>query len=143
MDLFQACCRDANATLPRRGTPDSAGFDFAASADCEIPAWSRCTVPTGVIVAIAPGYVGQLWSRSSMAIKGCDVQAGVIDSDYRGPVGVVLSNGTDAPIRIKCGERVAQMIILPIYAGPVKEVSSVGELPATQRGQGGFGSTGK
>jgi dUTP pyrophosphatase len=97
-------------------------------------------VPTGLFLEIPPGYVGLVWPRSGLAVRhGIDTLAGVIDSDYRGEVKVVLANhGTEA-FRIAPGDRIAQLLIQRVERGHFMRVDS---LDATARGEGGFGSTG-
>lgn len=97
-------------------------------------------VPTGVRVAVPPGYYGRVAPRSGLAVKKfVDVGAGVIDADYRGDIGVVLFNLSDVPFEVKRGDRIAQLVIEKISMGDVIQVESLDD---TQRGDGGFGSTG-
>lgn len=130
---------DEGATLPTRGDPFAAGLDLYALEDCTVGKIQRL-VKTGVHMAIPEGYWGNIRSRSSLAYKhGVFTEAGVIDSSYRGPIGVVMYciNGD---YEIKKGDRVAQLIIETHSSMNPVQVDS---LPETQRGQGGFGSTGK
>lgn len=94
---------------------------------------------TGIAVAIAPGYCGLVWPRSGLAGHGLDTSAGVIDSDYRGPVKVLLCNGTPHRKTVHAGDRIAQLLIMPVLMPNVIEVDA---LPASERGANGFGSTG-
>ena len=134
-----------NAKTPTRGTIDSAGLDLYSANDYAILPQERVLVKTDIAVKIPRGFYGRIADRSSMAWKkGAHVIAGVIDADYRGPLGVVLYNlsQTDELI-IKQGDRVAQLVITPINAVEVFEVSNEEFLlENTERGQGGFGSTG-
>eukprot|EP00588_Corethron_pennatum_P010974 CAMPEP_0194270302 /NCGR_PEP_ID=MMETSP0169-20130528/4316_1 /TAXON_ID=218684 /ORGANISM="Corethron pennatum, Strain L29A3" /LENGTH=164 /DNA_ID=CAMNT_0039012303 /DNA_START=153 /DNA_END=647 /DNA_ORIENTATION=- len=129
-----------NATLPRKGSSDAAGFDLCSSADMVIPASGRGIVPTDLSIATPPGTYGRIAPRSGLAAKkSIDVGAGVIDIDYRGPVGIILFNHGDTDFEIKRGDRVAQLILERIsYAGLVE----VDNLDETERGEDGFGSTG-
>ena len=131
----------ANATLPYRATSGAAGYDITCTETVHIPPNERRLVPTGIAVAIPDGYVGIVKSRSSMAWKRTlDVEAGVIDSDYRAEVKVLLHNAHSSMERIvTAGERVAQMLLVAVPDMVVTERTC---LPSTQRGQGGFGSTG-
>jgi len=98
-------------------------------------------VKTDIAVAIPPGFYGRIAPRSSLAWKShIDVGAGVVDEDYRGPVGVVLFNLGNAPFKINKGDRIAQLVLTKITTPPVEEVD---DLNATARAEGGFGSTGK
>lgn len=128
------------AKLPERGTPFAAGLDLFALSDCTVVT-SPTLVETGVAMEIPPGYVGQIWSRSSMAFKNHVFrEAGIIDSDYRNTIKVLLYSHGDTAYTIKAGDKVAQILIMPISTMNCKVVDS---LSSTVRDQGGFGSTGK
>nr|UMO78372.1 Deoxyuridine 5'-triphosphate nucleotidohydrolase [Pandoravirus belohorizontensis] len=129
-----------DAVLPRRGTPGAAGYDLWAVGTTTVPARGRAQVRTGLAVAIPTGYYGRVAPRSSLAVRGIDVGAGVIDADYRGEVGVVLLNHTDADYVVQGEARIAQLLIEKI-AQP--EPEWVDSLDDTERGSGGFGSTGR
>lgn len=136
-----------NATMPTRGTAESAGYDLYATEDVTIDNQRAEMIHTGVSVEIPKGYVGLLFARSGIATKkhlrpsNC---VGVIDSDYRGEVMVSLYNDNYHSIHstqtVSKGERVAQLVILP-YISPELVLSE--ELSDTDRGEGGFGSTDK
>ena len=129
-----------SAQLPRRGSPHSAGYDLASTVEVSVPAKGKALVDTGLSVSIPAGHYGRVAPRSGLAVKHfIDVGAGVIDSDYRGPLSVVLFNFGDEPFAVKPGDRIAQLIIEKIEHPEVEEVS---ELDDTVRGAGGFGSTG-
>lgn len=129
------------AILPTRGSPEAAGLDLYAGVRVILPPGTRAVIPTGVAVAIPEDMVGLIWPRSGMAVKhGIDVLAGVIDSDYRGEIAVVLQNHGQEVVTIRQGDRIAQMIVQRYERENVFEVD---ELPASDRGAGGFGSTGK
>lgn len=131
-----------DATIPTRGTPGSAGLDLYALKSDTIGPNSTHLVNTGVAMEIPEHHVGLIKSRSSLASKHhIDVAAGVIDSDYRGPIMVLLRNGSNVPFSYAQGDRVAQLIIFPV-AMPELLVTEH-ELDDTGRGDGGFGSTGK
>ncbi|KAH3744937.1 deoxyuridine triphosphatase [Pelomyxa schiedti] len=130
-----------NATLPMRATPNACGYDLYSAAPIVIPAMGRVLVPTDIAVAIPSGHYGRIAPRSSLALNhGIDVGAGVIDSDYRGHVQVLLFNFAQAPFQVAKGDRIAQLIIEKISTPPIIEVES---LDGTLRGDGGFGSTGR
>jgi dUTP pyrophosphatase len=130
--------------LPRYATPGSAGLDLAAAIeqDLVIGPGRRVLVPTGFRLALPGGFEAQIRPRSGLALTtGLTVlnAPGTIDSDYRGEVAVLLINlGQDAA-RIRRGDRVAQMIVAPVSRASIETVE---ELPTSDRGQGGFGSTG-
>jgi dUTP pyrophosphatase len=129
-----------DAKLPSRATPGSAGLDIYAAHGVMIASGTRRVVKTDVSIAVPMGTYGRLAPRSGLAFKhGIDVCAGVIDADYRGPLGVVLSNHSDTDFVVTPGDRVAQLIIEQIS---VLEPIQVEELDETTRGAGGFGSTG-
>ncbi len=131
--------------LPFYATDGAAAMDLHAclEAPLTIAAGARAIVPTGLAVAIPAGHVGLLAVRSSMGVKRGVTLAngvGVIDSDYRGEVGVGLMNVSGDAYTVLPGDRIAQLIVLPV-AQPAPEL--VEELPETGRGTGGFGSTGR
>ena len=130
------------ADLPTRAHPTDAGLDLAASETTHIAPGVVTLVPTGVAVAIPEGHVGILAARSSLAVKKSMTLAngvGIIDSDYRGEIKVPIIPLDGCHNLIQAGQKIAQLIILPI-ALPTVEVVSV--LPESVRGLGGFGSTG-
>ncbi|MDE7262648.1 MAG: dUTP diphosphatase [Oscillospiraceae bacterium] len=131
--------------LPYYATAGAAALDLHACLDQPetIPGGGQVLIPTGVAVAIPAGYVGILASRSSMGVRngvGFSNGIGVIDSDYRGPLRVGLHNLREAPYTVQPGDRIAQLLVVPV-ACPELEV--VDALPETERGEGGFGSTGR
>lgn len=127
------------AVRPTRATDCSAGLDLHADETATIPEYCRVWISTGLAVAIAPGYVGLVWPRSGLAGHGLDTSAGVIDSDYRGELKVLLCNGTPHRKTVHRGDRIAQLLVLPVGMPNLIEVDA---LPATARGENGFGSTG-
>ncbi|GMH32390.1 hypothetical protein BSKO_00224 [Bryopsis sp. KO-2023] len=129
-----------NATIPQRGSSRAAGYDLSSAEDCSVPARGKTLIKTDLSVAIPPGTYGRVAPRSGLALKKfIDVGAGVIDEDYRGPLGVILFNFSDTEFEVKTGDRIAQLILERIYTPDVEEVE---ELDDTERGTGGFGSTG-
>ena len=130
-----------NATLPSKGSPQSAGFDLSASEPTSIPPGGRGIVKTDLSIACPPGTYARIAPRSGLAIKkGIDVGAGVVDADYRGPVGVILFNlDSENVFEVQKGDRIAQLILEKISMVGLKEVDDLDE---TTRGAGGFGSTG-
>ena len=134
-----------NAVIPTYGTTYSAGADLYActSGDVTIEAHATEFIHTGLCMEIPVGYVGLIYARSGLACKRGLAPAnkvGVIDSDYRGEIIVALHNHTDEPKTIEQGERVAQIVITPFLH---VDYVVADELEDTQRGDGGFGSTGK
>jgi len=133
------------AAMPQRATPGSAGLDLSAA--IEAPAAIRhgdaVGIPTGIAIQLDPGYVCLVFGRSGLAVKHgvAPVNAvGVVDSDYRGELTVFLTCHREEGYTVSPGERIAQMVILPVaMAEPVR----VEALDETSRGTGGFGSTGK
>ncbi|KNC52553.1 deoxyuridine 5'-triphosphate nucleotidohydrolase [Thecamonas trahens ATCC 50062] len=128
------------AVLPVRGSPLAAGYDLASAHDLVVPAHGKALAKTDLAIAVPDGTYGRIAPRSGLAWKHfIDVGAGVIDADYRGNVGVVLYNHSDVDFNIAVGDRVAQLVLEKI-ATP--DVVAVDDLDATDRGAGGFGSTG-
>jgi len=132
----------ADLPLPAYESEGAAGLDLRAAEACEIASGGRALVPTGLSIALPPGFEGQVRPRSGLAIKhGVTVlnAPGTIDCDYRGEVKVILVNFGDVPFRIARGDRIAQLIVAPVTRVAVAEAES---LDATARGSGGFGSSG-
>ena len=129
-----------DAILPTRAHPDDAGLDLYGLEDALIGPQSGKMVRTGVAMEIPAGHVGLIGDRSSMAKKGLKTAGGVIDAGYRGEIQIIFWNLSSEPIRIQRGERIAQLMILPIATQAEREVA---ELSETARGTGGFGSTGR
>lgn len=134
-----------DAKIPTRGSSESAGYDLYAciNSPVTIAAHSPVKIGTGLAIEIPDGYFGAVFARSGLATKqglrpaNC---VGVCDSDYRGEYIVALHNDTDEAKLITPGERIAQLIVMPYLA---VEFNEVNELSDTDRGEGGFGSTGK
>jgi len=131
----------AGGALPEYGSQGAAGADLRASEAVVIAPGGRAAVPTGVRLEIPPGHAGLVWPRSGLAVRhGIDTLAGVIDSDYRGEVKVVLVNHGDEPFAIAAGDRVAQLLLQRVERAAFVAADAVGD---TGRGSGGFGSTGR
>ena len=131
---------NVNAKLPMKSSSGSAGYDLAASENAVIPAHDKCLVKTGLAIAIPPDCYGRVAPRSGLALKKfIDVGAGVIDSDYRGELGVILFNFSNDDFCINMGDRIAQLIFEKIKTPKIKEVD---ELEGTDRGSKGYGSSG-
>lgn len=136
---------DDEASQPTQGTKSAAGWDLRALNDTEVVKGSSTKIRTGLAVAIPEGWEGQIRSRSSLGAKGMIMPNGVgtIDSDYRGELMVLATwIGEGDSIKLAKGERIAQMLIAPVPLTTYKEVS-LDELSATDRGEGGFGSSGR
>lgn len=130
-----------DAHMPTYGTRGAAGLDLYASTDVTIQPNERMLIPTGVAMEIPDGHFCYVMGRSGNTIKkGLHVALGTIDSDYIGEIGVMAFNQSDEVISFAKGDRVAQMVILPY---PKIEFVEVDELSDTERGTGGYGSTGK
>ena len=131
--------------LPYYATAGAAALDLHACTgdDTLIPPNGRTMIPTGLAVAIPEGHVGIMAVRSSMGAKhGVNLAngIGVIDSDYRGELRVTLHNTTDTAYSVHPGDRIAQLMVIPVACPPIEVVDT---LPETDRGEGGFGSTGR
>ncbi len=130
--------------LPKYQTTDAAGADLMADLEqaLTLNPGERKLVPTGIAIALPHGYEAQVRPRSGLAIKkgiGLVNSPGTIDADYRGEIQVILINWGQEPVIIERGERIAQMIIAPVHQAAFIETDS---LESTDRGSGGFGSTG-
>ena len=135
-------CHDLD--LPARASDHAAGFDLRAAVDAPLVLGpgERALIPTGISVAIPPGYEGQVRPRSGLAIRNgiALVNApGTIDADYRGEVQVIAINLGSEPFAIGRGDRIAQLVIAPVLDVALELVD---DLTETTRGTGGFGSTG-
>lgn len=132
---------NSNAKIPTRANPNDAGADLYSIESVIIPPLSRAIVKTGIVLEIPESYYGRIAPRSGLAAKsGIDVLAGVIDSSYRGEIGVVLFNSDSSnSFIVNTGDRIAQLIIENHYNPVFVEVP---DLTETNRGEGGFGSSG-
>ena len=133
------------AIIPTYGSPSAAGADLYANVaeDTVIEYGKTMKIKTGIAMEIPEGYVGLIFARSGLSCKHGLAPAnkvGVIDSDYRGEYIVALHNDTDVPRTIAPQERIAQLVIMPFLEAEFEETA---ELSETERGSGGFGSTGK
>jgi dUTP pyrophosphatase len=131
---------DKEAKLPVYGHSGDAGMDLFSAVDYVLRAGEVYAVPTGIKMEIPPGYVGLIWDKSGLSLRGLHRLAGVVDAGYRGEVKVVLANlGADA-LPVEKGMKIAQMLIQPVVQVDIVDVE---DLDDSSRGEGGFGSTGK
>lgn len=131
-----------DAELPAYARPGDAGMDLRSVEDAVVPRGGRALVKTGLAMQLPFGYEAQVRPRSGLALKhGVTVlnTPGTIDSGYRGEVGVILANFGDADFPVAKGDRIAQLVIAPVTQAEVEESEVI---DATDRGTGGFGSTG-
>jgi dUTP pyrophosphatase len=143
--LVQRLPHGQGLELPAYQTPLAAGLDLRAAVADELvlAPGARAAVPTGLCLAIPAGFEGQVRPRSGLALRlGLAVlnAPGTVDADYRGEVQVILVNLGQESVRLKRGERIAQLVIAPVVQASLREVPA---LPATERGEGGFGHTGR
>lgn len=143
---FKRLAHGKGLKLPQYQTEDAAGMDLPAAVDEDDEFIIECgeieIIPTGLALAIPPGYEGQVRPRSGLAFRrgiGIINAPGTIDADYRGELKVALINLGTEPVAIKRGDRIAQLIIAPVAQAKIVEAD---ELPDTTRGEGGFGHTG-
>jgi dUTP pyrophosphatase len=130
------------ARIPEYKTPGAAGMDLCTKFDVELSPMERQMVPTGVRMEIPTGFEGQVRPRSGLAMKhGLTMvnTPGTIDSDYRGEIMCILINLGSETVRLAAGERIAQLVVVPVVQARLDVVESLDE---TERGEGGFGSTG-
>ena len=134
---------DPDMPMPAYAHPDDAGADLATAVDIELAPGERATVPTGISIALPEGYVGLVHPRSGLAARhGLSIvnAPGTIDAGYRGEIQVCLINlDRTRPIQLRRGDLIAQLVVQPVSHALFVPV---GELPASQRGSGGYGSTG-
>jgi dUTP pyrophosphatase len=131
-----------SASVPVKKSNDAAAYDLFSDETLGLPPNMVTAVKTGVALEIPKGWKGEIYSRSGLSLKGLVVanQPGKIDSDYRGPIKILLHNWTSSYIALTRGDRIAQLEINPVYDVDFVEVD---ELSKTDRGEKGFGSTGK
>lgn len=145
-NVLNFCKLSENAVLPKRATKGAAGMDLCACIENEIVLnpGERALVPTGIAISLpSEDYAAFLFARSGLGVKhGITLSngVGVIDSDYRGEIRAGLCNMSKEPYTIKPNERIAQLVIMRVENFPLVEVKT---LDSTERGAGGFGSTGK
>ena len=139
-NFFETKLLHDSAKNPTKGHVNDAGWDLYSSETVSIPAGATVLISTGIAMAIPKHYVGLIWDRSSMGVKGVHRHAGVIDSGYRGEVKVCLHNTTKEAYHVERGDRIAQLLIQEV---PVFRQHTVNEIDSTNRGNAGFGSTGK
>lgn len=130
------------ATLPTRALEGSAGYDLSSAIDTVVPAYGKALCPTDLMIIVPPETYGRIAPRSGISWKHhLDIGCGVIDASYRGAVGVVLFNHSDTDFKVSVGDRIAQLILEKcVMDAQVKEVDEMDT--NTERGTGGFGSTG-
>ncbi len=127
-------------TLPHYAHPGDAGIDLRSAMETIIEPGTHQVVKAGIKMAIPQGFVGLIWDKSGYAAKhGIHVLAGVVDSGYRGEIGVVMMNLGKDPFKITHDQKIAQMLIQPVASAKISEVE---DLEDTSRSEGGFGSTG-
>ena len=131
-----------NIAIPAYATPGSAGVDLCSTMYCMIKPGEQALIPTGIKMAIPEGYEGQIRPRSGLALNNRIIipnAPGTIDSDYRGEIMVMLLNMGTEPFSLSFGDRIAQLVFVPVARAKFEPVK---ELDQTKRGAGGFGSTG-
>ena len=131
---------DDGAFKPYKAHPEDAGFDIMARERKTVPAHGSAIFDTGVHIEIPQGFVGFLKSKSGLNVKYGITSEGVIDAGYTGSIGVKLYNNTPIPYTVERGDKISQLVILPIYSDELEVVDSLDE---TARGNNGFGSSGR
>ena len=133
---------DTELPTPQRAHVGDAGIDLFGRIDVVLAPGERAAVPTGIIVAIPEGFAGLVLPRSGLALRhgvGVVNGPGLIDAGYRGEVQVLLVNHGSEPVELRRGDRIAQLVVVAV---PEVELIESSKLPASDRGEGGFGSTG-
>lgn len=128
------------AILPKRAHEMDAGLDLFSCEDITIDSDERAAVKTGISLSLPSGYAGLIWDKSGVSFAGVKTFGGVIDAGYRGEIKVILMNFGHEPFIIRRGQKIAQILVQKIS---MCETIEVDELDDTERGAGGFGSTGK
>lgn len=132
--------RSRMATVPNYAHPGDAGLDLFSCEKTLLKIGERKIIKTGIVIEIPAGFVGLIWGKSGLAVKqGLVVMGGVIDSTYRGEIGVILYNIAKTDYQIEIGDKIAQLLIQPVIRVNLEETS---KLSKTKRGHSGFGSTG-
>lgn len=134
---------DSGAFMPKRAHDYDGGLDLFAMEDVQLRPQSSEFFETGVHIAVPRGFVGFVKSRSGLMRKNSVDTDGTIDADYTGSIGVTLFNHSKADVYIKRGDRIAQLVIVPCLLPKAEDLELVDELEETERGAGGFGSTGR
>ncbi|KAI5955772.1 DUT1 [Candida jiufengensis] len=142
-DNLKVYLRSEKGKIPTKGSILAAGYDLYSSEEAIIPAQGQGLVSTDISIIVPIGTYGRVAPRSGLAVKhGISTGAGVIDADYRGEVKIVLFNHSKKDFEIKQGDRIAQLVLERIVNAEIEEIS-LAALTSTDRGDGGFGSTGK
>lgn len=140
--IFKVFLESELAKVPSRADEGAAGYDLSSVEELEIEPGTRKLVNTGVRMQLPMCTYGRVAPRSGLSVKGIDIGAGVIDESYRGLVKVLLINNSKATFKVHVGDRIAQLVIEPICRLKPTIISDVKEFDASERGDGGFGSTG-
>lgn len=134
---------DPGAYMPERAHREDAGYDLRSPISCAVRHLEPCVIDTGVHIEIPQGYVGMLKSKSGLNVRHDLTGEGVIDSGYSGSIRVKLyNNGLDS-YEIRRGDKIIQLVLLPIITPELELVSSLDEFISSERGSNGFGSTGR
>jgi len=140
-DILRFVRLTENARAPSRESSKAGGLDLYSSLNTTVPAKGKRLIPTDLQIKLPEGCYGRIAPRSGLALEHhIDIGGGVIDQDYRGNIGVIVYNHSDTPFVVFRGDRIAQLIWEKNYYPSLEEVES---LNSTERGAGGFGSTGK
>ncbi len=139
-EILEVLKLNTEAKLPTRAHVGDAGIDLYALNDVILISRTPAKIQTGIAMAIPHGFVGMICDRSSMGAKGIRVLGGIVDSGYRGEVQVLLILLSDGNFEIKKGDKIAQMLIMPVNLCSLKEVEALSD---TSRSTGGFGSSGR
>jgi len=140
-DIIRVQLLDSMAKTPTRANTNDAGWDLYSAIDTIVPSKQRKTVRTGIAIQMPEQFAGLIWPRSGLSVKhGIDVLAGVVDSGYRGEIMVCLYNTSEENVSISTGDRIAQIIFQEVPRVTMEIHETLG---SSQRGDNGFGSSGK
>lgn len=140
--IFKVFLESEFAKVPLRADEGAAGYDLSSVDELIIPNGTRKLVSTGIKIQLPMCTYGRVAPRSGLSVKGIDIGAGVIDESYRGIVKVLMINNTGSDYKVNVGDRIAQLLIQPICTLKPTIVENIEQLDGTERGEGGFGSTG-
>ena len=134
---------DEGAFMPERAHELDAGYDLRTPEDVTVSQYGNVIINTGVHVAIPKGYVGMLKSKSGLNVKSGITGEGVIDSGYTGAIVAKLYSNSNQVVKFNRGDKIIQLVLLPIYTPNLEKVDSIEEFGDSERGENGFGSTGR
>ena len=132
-----------NAQKPVKAYDSDAGYDLFSPVDIEVPEFGSATIDTGVHILIPDGYAGKLCAKSGLNVKHNLISTGLIDAGYTGSIKVKLYNLSDRPYYVRAGDKISQIVFIKVESPELKQVGYIYKSSTTERGDNGFGSTGR